>query len=123
MLLEIIEEMEKSVIKDDSFYGKDSVAVACCGSNLNKYQVSLLIKNFGVNEIIIAFDKEYVDLKTEQAKKYRKKLVDICNKYKHLASFSYIFDEKNLLEEKDSPNDKGKEIFETLYKERIKVRW
>ena len=119
----IIFEGEKSCLKDETFYGDDSVAVACCGSNINKYQIGLLIKNFGVNEIIIAFDKEYETIKSQQAKKYRQKIVDICNKYKHLASFSYIFDEKDLLEEKDSPNDKGQEIFEQLYKERIKVRW
>lgn len=123
MLLEIIEEMEKSVLKDETFYGKDSFAVACCGSNLNKYQVALLVKVFGVNDIIIAFDKEYEKLYSEQEKKYRKKLVDICKKYNHLASFSYIYDEQNLLDLKDSPNDKGQEIFEKLYKKRIKVRW
>ena len=115
--------MEKSVLKDDVFYGKNSVAVACCGSSLSKYQVALLCKRLGVSEITIAFDKEYLDLKDPKAKSYRKKLIEMCEKYKYLASFSYIFDEQNLLNLKDSPNDKGQEIFETLYKKRSRIRW
>lgn len=119
----IVYEGEKSVMLDDTYYGKNSVAVACCGSNLNKYQVAILTKELEVNEIVIAFDKEYEKLYTPQAKQYKKKLMDICDKYKHLASFSYIYDEKNLLEMKDAPIDKGQEVFEKLYKERIRVRW
>ena len=46
----------------------------------------------------------------------------ICKKYSNQASFSYIWDFDNLLKEKDSPFDRGKEIFEELYKNRIKVR-
>ena len=119
----VIFESEKSCLKDDVFYGKNSVAVACCGSSLSKYQVALLCKRLGVSEITIAFDKEYIDLKDPKAKTYRQKLIDICDKYKYSASFSYIFDEQNLLELKDSPNDKGQEIFELLYKKRSKIRW
>ena len=37
--------------------------------------------------------------------------------------FNDIVKDFNLLEEKDSPNDKGQEAFEQLYKERFKVRW
>ena len=119
----VIFESEKSVLKDEVFYGKNSIAVACCGSSLSKYQVALLCKKLGVNEIVIAFDKEYTDLKDPKAKTYRNKLIEMCEKYKHLASFSYIYDEQNLLSLKDSPNDRGKEIYEKLYQNRSKIRW
>ena len=119
----IIFEGEKSVLKDDVFYGKDSVAVACCGSKVNKYQINLLVKEFQVNEIVIAFDKEYDDSKSDEAKKYKENLYSICQKYSHLASMSFIYDYKNLLDKKDSPIDKGKEIYERLYLDRTKVRW
>ena len=42
--------------------------------------------------------------------------------YKGMATFYYIWDMDNLLARKDSPFDKGKEVFEQLYKHRIKVR-
>ena len=118
----IIVEGEKSVLLDDGYYGKYSNTVACCGSNLNKFQVSLLTNILGANEITIAFDKEYEDWRSNQAREYRTKIENMCKKYKGQATFYYIWDMDNLLGYKDSPFDKGKEVFEKLYKHRIKVR-
>lgn len=118
----IIVEGEKSVLLDEGFYGQYSNAVACCGSMINKFQISLLTNVLGVSEITIAFDKEYSDWRSEQAYKYRMKIEDMCHKYQGQAQFSYIWDIDNLLEEKDSPYDKGQEVFEELYRNRIKVR-
>ncbi len=118
----IIAEAEKSTLLDHGYYDDLSNTVACCGSNINKYHISLLLHYTDINEIIIAFDKEYNDWRSDEAKKYRKKIEHICNKYKHLVNFSYIWDYDNLLNEKDAPFDKGKEIFEYLYRNRVKVR-
>ena len=118
----IIAEGEKSVLLDDGYYNKWSNTVACCGSAVNKFQISLLTNILGANEITIAFDKEYTDWRSEEAREYRTKIEKICREYKGQAVFYYIWDMDNLLEYKDSPFDKGKEIFEELYKHRIKVR-
>lgn len=118
----IIAEAEKSVMLDDGYYGKLSNTVACCGSTFNKYHISLLTNILGANEIVIAFDKEYEDWRTEKAKKYREKLEYLCRRFSNQATFSYIWDYDNLLEEKDSPFDKGKEVFEKLFKNRIRVK-
>lgn len=118
----IIAEAEKSVMKDHVFYDAYSNCVACCGSSFNKYQISLLTDYLGVNEIIVALDKEYSDWRTNKAKKYRERIENMCKRYSNKANFSYIWDYDNVLEEKDSPFDKGQEIFEYLYKNRIKVR-
>lgn len=118
----IIVEGEKSVLLDDGFYGDLSNTVACCGSTFNKYHISMLTDILGANEIIVALDKEYTDWRTDKAKRYREKLENMCRKYKNQATFSYIWDFDNVLEEKDSPFDKGKKVFEYLYKNRIKVR-
>ena len=117
----LIVEGEKSVLLADGYYGKLSNTVACCGSSVNKYHINLLVNMLGVNEIIIGLDKEYETWPSEKASIYRKKIEKICNKYKHLASFSYIWDRNNLLQEKDSPLDQGKEVFEQLLKERVYV--
>ena len=45
-----------------------------------------------------------------------KNLTDYCQ-----CSFTWDTDENRLLEYKDSPIDKGREIFETLLKNRIKI--
>ena len=118
----IIAEGEKSVLLDDGYHGEWSNTVACCGSNLNKFHVRLLTNFLGVNEITIAFDKEYQDWRTEEARKYRMKIEEMCREYKGQATFYYIWDIDNLLGYKDSPFDKGKEVFEELYKHRIRVR-
>ena len=118
----IIAEGEKSVLLDDGYYGDLSNCVACCGSTFNKYHVSLLTDILGANEIIVALDKEYVDCHDEKAKKYKEKLIKLCQKYRNQATFSYIWDFDNVLKEKDSPFDRGKDIFEHLYKTRVKVK-
>lgn len=118
----IIAEGEKSVLLDSVYYGKYANTVACCGSNFNKYHISLLTDYLGVNEITVAFDKEYTNCWDEKATKYRNKIESMCKKYTNLASFSYIWDYNNLLKEKDSPFDRGKEVFEQLYKTRVKIR-
>lgn len=120
----IIAEAEKSVLLDDGYYGELSNTVACCGSHINKYQVNLLTNVLGANEIVIAFDKEYDDWRSEKAREYRLKIENMCKdkRYRGQAKFSYIWDMDNLLREKDSPFDRGKEVFEQLYRNRIKVR-
>ena len=118
----IIVEGEKSVLLDDGYNNELSNVVACCGSRINKFQISLLTNILGVNEITIAFDKEYTDWKSPQGKQYRKKLEDIGKQYRNRAIFYYIFDTENLLNEKDSPLDKGQDIFNYLYKTRYKIR-
>ena len=118
----IVVEGEKSVLLDDVYYPDFGNTVAACGSVLNKYHVSLLTNILGVNEIVIAFDKEYEDWKDSKAKAYRKKIETMCQRYKLKACFSYIWDYDNLLAEKDSPFDKGKDVFEELYKNRVKIK-
>ena len=117
----IIAEGEKSVLLDDGYYGDFSNTVACCGSTVNKFHINLLT-GLGANEITIAFDKEYEDWRSEEARIYRAKIEKLCNEFKGKATFYYIWDMDNLLNKKDSPFDKGKEVFEKLYKNRIKIR-
>ena len=118
----IIAEGEKSVLLDDGYYGPLSNTVACCGNKINKYQVHLLTDMLGANEITIAFDKEYDDWHSQEAQEYRRRIEEACKKYKGQATFYYIWDMDNLLKRKDSPFDRGKDIFEYLYRNRLKVR-
>lgn len=118
----IIYEGEKSVLKDDAFYGQYSVAVATCGSQLNRFQIALLLRKLFVSNITLAYDKEYDLPFSPEGKTYREKLIEKCERYKGLANFSYIFDEKGLLDKKDAPCDKGKEVLEKLKERKIKIR-
>ena len=110
-------ESEKSVMQCDGFQ-MDNCAVAVCGSQLNKWQIKILIKECHPQEIVLCFDKEEIP----PAEKYFNKLYKMCSKYKNYADFSFIYDRENLLELKDSPTDKGEEIFKKLLQRRVKIR-
>lgn len=116
----IVVEGEKSCLKYNDFY-RDNNCVAVCGSNLHKTQLDLLLKYTKAAEIIIAFDKEYDFPASNKGEEYFNKLYSICNKYKQYYNFSFIYDREGLLGLKDSPVDRGKEVFEELFKKRVIV--
>ena len=76
------------------------------------------MKTCAPHEIILCFDKE--ELSGED--KYFNKLWNICQKYKNYCNFSFIYDREGLLDLKDSPTDKGEEIFRKLLSKRVKVK-
>lgn len=117
----IIFEGEKSVLKYGDMYDYN-IAVASCGSSLNYKQVELLVKDLQVKEIIIAYDKEFENFASQECKNYFAKLKKICQKYSNYCNFYFLFDFNNLLGPKDSPVDKGKEIFEKIMKNKVQVR-
>lgn len=110
-------ESEKSVMQIESF-SRPNCSVAVCGSNFNKYQLNLLLIECNPKEIVICFDKE--ELKGED--RYFYKLYNLGKKYSNYCNFSFIYDMKELLDLKDSPTDKGEEIFEKLIKERVIIK-
>lgn len=119
----VIFEGEKSCLKYFDYFGKDNnIAVACCGSSINKAQIDLLMKTCAPLEIVIAFDKEFENGDYKGEDKYFQKLYSIGQKYNKYANFSIIFDHKGLLGLKDSPVDRGIEVYKQLFKERVIVK-
>lgn len=115
----IIFESEKSVLHYISMFGIDNdIAVACCGSNLSNTQVDLLL-NLGIDEMVIAFDKQYQKIGDDEYKKWTKKLLQITQKYSKFVKISFIFDTQNILQYKSSPVDEGKGKFLYLFKNRL----
>ena len=113
----IVCESEKAVLQYDTMFGhKNNICVAVCGSSFSAYQVDLLLK-LGVEKIVIAFDNEGETYKEKE--KYYNKLKNLCERYRLRCDMGFIFDQKNRLSLKDSPTDKGKEIFLELFKEVI----
>lgn len=110
-------EGEKSVLQMDSFK-QPNCGVAVCGSQFNKHALKILLTECNPKEIVICFDKEELP----NSHKYFDKLYSIGRKYQNYCNFSFIYDRDNLLELKDSPTDKGEEVFNKLLKKRVKVR-
>lgn len=113
----IVFESEKSTLQFRTYFEND-ISVACCGSNLISYQVNLLL-SLGVEEIIIAFDRQYQKIGDEEFKKWTKKLQALNDKYKNYCTISFVFDKGYTLKYKASPTDQGAETFLKLFNERI----
>ena len=110
-------EAEKSVMQMHNF-NMANCSAAVCGSRLNKYQLDLLMRTCAPKEVILCFDKEEKKGESE----YFNKLWKMCKKYEAYANFSFIYDRENLLSLKESPTDKGEEIFKKLLEKRVKVK-
>lgn len=109
-------EAEKSVLQIESF-NIPNCAVAVCGSKLNKYALDILVRECHPREIVICFDQEEEPGKQD----YFDKLYNLCCKYKVYSNFSFIYDKEKLLRLKDSPSDRGEEVFKQLLIKRVKV--
>lgn len=103
----IVFEAHKSVMKADSMGIYNAVAVGT--SCINNYQVDKLL-SLQCN-VVLALDK---DVSLDRVKREADKLKKFTNVY-------IIYDFDNLLDEKDAPVDKGKEVFMELYKKRIRI--
>lgn len=110
-------ESEKSVMQAESF-SFPNCSAAVCGSSFNKYQLNILLRACQPKEIVLCFDKE--ELQGEE--KYFNKLYSICKKYNQYCNFSFVYDRWNLLGLKQSPTDRGEEIFKKLIEKRVKVK-
>ena len=115
----IIFEGEKSCLLYKTYFGiENDISVACCGSSVSSYQMDLLLK-LKPEEVVIAFDRQFEQIGDNEFHRLTKKLIKMHNKYKSMSSLSFIFDKKLYTDYKDSPIDKGKDIFIQLFKERI----
>lgn len=114
-------EAEKSVLQTDSMFGDNNFTVGLCGSNLTNYQRGLILM-LGVREVIVALDKQYETLDSNECKEWAKKIKD--NIITPLAAYTIVtvlWDTQNLLGYKDSPTDKGKDTLLALMDNKIYV--
>lgn len=119
----ILVESEKAVLQYETMYPDYNIAVALSSSNLSTWQVDIL-KSLGVEEVVIALDKEFETSGTREEMLYAMKVDKSLMNKLSLFDVSVIWDYQGLLDKKDSPLDKGKEVFEKLYQGRIyKHRW
>lgn len=104
----IIVEGIKSVMKLDQFGYHNAVAAET--STLSIYQIELLIR-MQVRNIVIAFDKDVEMKKIQECVKLLKKFTNVY----------VVYDKWGLLQDKDSPCDQGREVWETLYERRFRI--
>jgi hypothetical protein len=114
-------ESEKSVMQTDTMFGDDNFTVALCGSNLTDYQKGMILM-LGVREVIVALDKQYETLDSDECKKWAKHIKDkIIIPLAPYVIVTILWDTQELLGYKDSPTDKGKETLLQLLNNKIYV--
>lgn len=115
----ILVESEKAVMQFYTYYGKDSIAIACSGSSIGFYQIKMLI-DLGVETVVLAMDKDFVKIgdKEEIAnrRKIKKSFIDKLITYFNV---EVVWDFDDVLDLKDSPTDKGLEVWSILYSKRL----
>lgn len=117
----IIFESEKACMQLETMYPDDNIAVALCGSTLTDTQADI-INSLDVEEVIIALDKEFKDINTQDESTYARMIRrNFLGKLLVFHKVSIIWDDKNLLDEKESPSDRGKKVFEELFNNRIVI--
>lgn len=112
-----IAEGEKSVLQAESFSFPNCTIATCGSSGINKYQLNMLLKIPNLQEIVLCYDRE--EKIGECA--YFNKLYENCKKYSNYINISFIYPRYNEISLKESPFDKGEEIFYELLKRRVRV--
>ena len=118
----IVFESEKSVMKYESLYPDRNISVSICGSSFSNQQKKILL-NLGVEEIVLALDRQYECEDSEEGINWKSKIIKNLKNLTPYCNVSYIWDndQDRLLGYKDSPIDKTKEVFEELLKNRIRI--
>lgn len=117
----ILFEAEKSVLMLDTMMPDFSIGVCISGSSLSNEQLDI-IKKLDVNEVVIAMDKEFVEVGSPEEKFYAEKIkAGFIDKLSPYFRISVIWDTKSLTDEKSSPTDHGAETFKILFENRIYI--
>jgi hypothetical protein len=113
----ILVESPKSVMQADNF-DMPNICGGMFGMNFSLQKLKLLL-NLGVDKFVIALDKQYEEIGNAEYKAWEKKvnkIIDIVRPYAN--EISVIWDKDKLLNYKDSPTDKGQDVFMKLWNER-----
>jgi hypothetical protein len=126
----LIVESEKSVMLAHDYYGKDTFVVATCGFNISNWHRNMLL-SLGVEEVMLGYDKDFLPIEfedydpdSEEYKKYERfvnRIYSLAHKFTPYCKTYVLWDNLGLLQKKDSPFDRGKEVLETLMKNKIKI--
>ena len=115
----ILFESEKSVLQLDSIYNGEGIGVGVSGSSFSDRQLEL-IKDLDIDEVIIAFDKEFIEVGDSLEKYYAEKIrKTVANKLLPYFNVTVIWDTNGLLKHKDSPTDYGGKVFWELYQRSV----
>lgn len=126
----VIVESEKSVMLAHEYYGEDAFVIATCGFNISNWHRDMIL-SLGVEEVMIGFDKDYLlqdfetcaedDAEYQKFLRYVNRIYSLAHKFTAFCRVYVLWDDMGLLEKKDSPFDRGKEVLETLMRHKVEI--
>ena len=111
----IIGEAEKFSMQIASLFPENPIGVSVMGSTISQWHIEIL-ESLEIENVIIAFDKEFEENNSNEEIVYKTKIeLKIIERLRQKFNVGLLWDNENLLDYKDAPTDKGKEIFLKLY--------
>lgn len=117
----VLAEGEKAVLQSETYYGRDNnITLAVCGSNVSLWHKNYILNELKIDRLYLAFDKQWQSIKTLEYEKWVKKIDKIIKMFSPYVDVYILWDRDNLLEYKDSPFDKGYNILEKMFDNKIR---
>jgi hypothetical protein len=117
----ILFESEKGPMQLDTMLPDFSIGGGISGSALTDEQVKI-IQSLGVENVVLGLDKEFTEKGSDEEKFYKQKVASgFIAKLVPYFRVSLLWDRENLLEYKDAPTDKGLDVFNELWENRIHI--
>lgn len=108
-------ESEKFVMKMDTWFGQNSVALGMYGGNLGIKRRNELIK-LGVSRVIYVPDCDYIGKDDESFEEFNNKMVKFTELWSGYAKVEIVWDkDMGLLGPKENATDRDKDIWDRLY--------
>lgn len=101
--------------------GNNNISCAMFGWNFNKARRDMLL-DIGVKAVTIALDKQYRSQDDKEFNIYVNQVKKIARLFLPYCTVYVIYDRHGLLEYKDSPSDKGSEVWWRLWKDKIQIK-
>ena len=116
----ILVESEKAVMKLDTWFKNNNVALGMFGHNLGIYRRNQLIQ-MGVNHVIYVPDNDWINKSDEDFDTWQKAAIQLCEQFKGMATVEMVWDNQGLLGPKDNATDYDKDTWDKLYESRILI--
>lgn len=115
----IIGEAEKFSMQVATLFPEMAIGISAMGSNISQWHIEIL-EELGVENVIIAFDKEFEEIGSEEEELYKSKIeFKIIERLRSKFNVGLMWDKHNLLGYKDAPTDRGRETFLKLYNDML----
>ena len=113
----ILFEAPKSTLQMATMLGDSASCVSLFGWNCNKLRRDMLL-DLGIQRVNIALDRQYHEPSGDEFAVYVRQVKKIADLFKPYCKVGIIWDKQDRLGYKDSPSDKGIEVWNQLYQER-----